>query len=219
MGAGNDEVAAGNGNDVDRRRAGQRPPVGPGRQRHGHRRRGQRQGARRVGQRHARRRRRQRSSDRRRGQRRAHIAGPATTTLSGQGGNDAIDRRPGNDRLAGGSGERRDRRRRRQRHASPAAPATTRSAATPATTCSMAAPATTPSRAAPATTSSTAGAGADRLTGGPGNDNINSARDGSIDHVACGTGADKVFVDANDVVSSDCERVHRVRKHRAAVAR
>jgi Ca2+-binding RTX toxin-like protein len=57
------------------------------------------------------------------------------------------------------------------------------------------------------------GAGADRLTGGPGNDNINSALDGSIDHVSCGTGTDKAFIDANDVVSSDCERVHRVRTH------
>ena len=56
------------------------------------------------------------------------------------------------------------------------------------------------------------GPGADVLSGGPGNDDING-HDGYIDHITCGPGADKAFVDANDVVSSDCEHVHRAHKH------
>jgi hypothetical protein len=66
---------------------------------------------------------------------------------------------------------------------------------------------------------STAAPGPTACTGGPGNDHINSARDGSIDHVSCGTGADTASIDSGDVVSSDCEHVHRCTSTRASPTR
>jgi hypothetical protein len=54
----------------------------------------------------------------------------------------------------------------------------------------------------------TGGPGSDRLCGGPGNDTIVAA-DGTKDRVDCGTGADTVTADRNDVVAGDCEHVHR----------
>jgi hypothetical protein len=71
------------------------------------------------------------------------------------------------------------------------------------------------------------GAGNDTVIGGPGRDSINGdgdysgttlggndtiqARDGEIDQVACGFGADSAVLDANDVVDlvTDCESVDR----------
>ena len=71
------------------------------------------------------------------------------------------------------------------------------------------------------------GADNDTVTGGPGRDSINGdgdysgttlggndtiqARDGEIDQVACGWGADSAVLDANDVVDlvTDCEGVDR----------
>ncbi len=75
------------------------------------------------------------------------------------------------------------------------------------------------------------GFGDDVLVGGPGRDTINGdiaggdcgpiwcklpygndtidARDGEIDSIICGAGADTVNADANDVVSPDCETVNR----------
>jgi hemolysin type calcium-binding protein len=71
------------------------------------------------------------------------------------------------------------------------------------------------------------GADNDTVTGGPGRDSINGdgdysgsvlggndtiqARDGEIDQVACGWGADAAVLDANDVVDlvTDCETVDR----------
>src|SRR3954447_12578662 len=71
------------------------------------------------------------------------------------------------------------------------------------------------------------GADNDTVTGGPGRDSINGdgdysgttlggndtiqARDGEIDQVACGYGADSAVLDANDVVDlvTDCENVDR----------
>jgi hypothetical protein len=50
------------------------------------------------------------------------------------------------------------------------------------------------------------GIGADVLSGGSGDDVIN-AKDGSKDTIDCGTGSDRVTVDAIDVVSSNCEQV------------
>ena len=72
--------------------------------------------------------------------------------------------------------------------------------------------------------------GNDTITGGPGRDTINGdtnsictslvclpgaandvihARDGEVDQIACGFGADIVVADAIDVVSGDCEAVDR----------
>jgi Ca2+-binding RTX toxin-like protein len=51
------------------------------------------------------------------------------------------------------------------------------------------------------------GTGRDRVWGGPGNDTI-SARDGSRDVIACGTGLDRVTADARDHLRG-CERVSR----------
>ena len=51
------------------------------------------------------------------------------------------------------------------------------------------------------------GPSADRLVGGPGSDRI-QARDGAVDVVNCGAGAnDLAIVDANDKVTAGCERV------------
>jgi len=52
----------------------------------------------------------------------------------------------------------------------------------------------------------TGGPSPDRITGGSGDDVINS-KDGSKDTIDCGTGSDRVTVDAIDVVSSNCEQV------------
>jgi Ca2+-binding RTX toxin-like protein len=46
----------------------------------------------------------------------------------------------------------------------------------------------------------------DKITGGTGDDTIN-AQDGAKDTIDCGTGNDRVTVDAIDVVSSNCEHV------------
>lgn len=75
------------------------------------------------------------------------------------------------------------------------------------------------------------GFGDDRIIGGPGRDAIAGdrksrcnelacdvlvagndtieARDGEVDSISCGTGADRVIADADDVVASDCETVER----------
>jgi Ca2+-binding RTX toxin-like protein len=50
------------------------------------------------------------------------------------------------------------------------------------------------------------GPGKDVLTGGSG-DEVITAKDGSKDTIDCGTGNDRVTVDAIDVVSSNCEQV------------
>ena len=50
------------------------------------------------------------------------------------------------------------------------------------------------------------GSGDEVITGGSGDDVINS-KDGSKDTIDCGTGSDRVTVDAIDVVSSNCEQV------------
>jgi hypothetical protein len=52
----------------------------------------------------------------------------------------------------------------------------------------------------------TGGPSPDKITGGTGDDVIN-AKDGSKDTIDCGTGSDRVTVDAIDVVSSNCEQV------------
>ena len=52
----------------------------------------------------------------------------------------------------------------------------------------------------------TGGPSPDKITGGSGDDVIN-AKDGSKDTIDCGTGSDRVTVDAIDVVSSNCEQV------------
>jgi hypothetical protein len=54
------------------------------------------------------------------------------------------------------------------------------------------------------------GLGADRFLGGYGNDLIDSP-DGSIEHVYCGHGTDRVEADLRDIVSTDCEEVVRRR--------
>jgi Ca2+-binding RTX toxin-like protein len=51
------------------------------------------------------------------------------------------------------------------------------------------------------------GRGSDELTGGTGNDFI-SDRDGSVDKISCGPGADRVLADLTDAVSADCESVN-----------
>ena len=75
------------------------------------------------------------------------------------------------------------------------------------------------------------GFGDDRLAGGPGRDTVNGdrksrcneyscdlfvagndtieVRDGEVDSVTCGTGADRVVADQDDVVAADCETVDR----------
>jgi hypothetical protein len=50
------------------------------------------------------------------------------------------------------------------------------------------------------------GPGVDSVTTGGAADTTN-ARDGAIDTISCGAGADTAIVDANDAVSSDCETV------------
>ena len=45
-----------------------------------------------------------------------------------------------------------------------------------------------------------------QLSGGSG-DEVITAKDGSKDTIDCGTGSDRVTVDAIDVVSSNCEQV------------
>ncbi|MDW5592737.1 hypothetical protein VSS74_00210 [Conexibacter stalactiti] len=52
------------------------------------------------------------------------------------------------------------------------------------------------------------GAGVDRIAGGLGDDLI-EARDGEVDTVDCGPGADRVVADTADVVAADCETVER----------
>ena len=52
----------------------------------------------------------------------------------------------------------------------------------------------------------TGGPSPDKITGGSGDDVIN-AKDGAKDTIDCGTGSDRVTVDAIDVVSSNCEQV------------
>src|SRR5437762_2366758 len=52
------------------------------------------------------------------------------------------------------------------------------------------------------------GSGNDTVRGGSGNDRIN-VRDGRRDHVNCGSGKDTVKADRKDVVSHNCEHVHR----------
>jgi hypothetical protein len=46
------------------------------------------------------------------------------------------------------------------------------------------------------------------VSGGEGDDRI-SLLNNDVDHVSCGPGNDTVFVDAGDVVASDCESVRR----------
>jgi len=69
------------------------------------------------------------------------------------------------------------------------------------------------------------GYGNDTITGGPGSDVVHGdsvtgsiaaygndvidVRDGEMDDVTCGVGADRVVADANDVVAPDCETVER----------
>jgi hypothetical protein len=61
------------------------------------------------------------------------------------------------------------------------------------------------------------GGGADTLDGGADGDGVNgaagddtiSARDGAVDNIACGDGADTVTADWNDAVGADCETVRR----------
>jgi len=50
--------------------------------------------------------------------------------------------------------------------------------------------------------------GRDRLFAGPGNDYV-EARDGVVDVVGCGPGADQVNADRRDVVGADCEVLRR----------
>jgi Ca2+-binding RTX toxin-like protein len=52
------------------------------------------------------------------------------------------------------------------------------------------------------------GTGADVIDGGAGNDTI-YARDGTRDHITCGSGRDTVDADRRDVVARDCESVRR----------
>lgn len=60
------------------------------------------------------------------------------------------------------------------------------------------------------------GAGDDTIYGGPGEDEVLGgagddfieARDGEVDRVSCGPGADTVSIDSNDFVSPDCETVY-----------
>ena len=52
----------------------------------------------------------------------------------------------------------------------------------------------------------TGGPSPDKITGDSGDDVIN-AKDGFKDTIDCGTGSDRVTVDAIDVVSSNCEQV------------
>ena len=52
----------------------------------------------------------------------------------------------------------------------------------------------------------TGGPSPDKITGGSGDAVIN-VKDGSKDTIDCGTGSDRVTVDAIDVVSSNCEQV------------
>ena len=50
----------------------------------------------------------------------------------------------------------------------------------------------------------------DTLSGGPGDDTLIPINDpAGKDLVSCGGGHDEVFADRADVVSGDCERVHR----------
>ena len=68
--------------------------------------------------------------------------------------------------------------------------------------------ATTRSPGLAATTRWTAVPAADSLDGGPGDDRI-GARDGFVDQVTCGPGADAVGADGFDDVAADCESVDR----------
>jgi Ca2+-binding RTX toxin-like protein len=52
------------------------------------------------------------------------------------------------------------------------------------------------------------GRGSDRIAGGEGRDTIRAV-DGELDHISCGAGRDRVFVDAQDDVAGDCEKVVR----------